>query len=136
MNPMKRIFQLSAVALFAAVTACGGQADAEPGAAQEVTVRMSEMRFQTTDSVFVAGVPYRFVLRNDGQMAHEWAVVPRGDADESRMLFEVEEEELPPGATVVREFTFPEAGEYDFACFMPGHYEGGMVLPVRVVAAE
>jgi uncharacterized cupredoxin-like copper-binding protein len=97
---------------------------------------MGEMSFETTDSVFTAGVPYRMVLRNEGQMPHEWAVVPRGDAEESRLVFEVEEGDLAPGATVIREFTFPEAGEYDFACYMPGHYEGGMVIPVRVRAAE
>ncbi len=97
---------------------------------------MGEFHFETTDTIFEAGVPYRFVLRNEGQMAHEWAVVPRGDSDESRLLFEVEEDDLPAGATVTRVFTFPEAGDYDFSCYMPGHYEGGMVLPVRVRASE
>lgn len=127
---------MPALTLLALMAACGGQAEAEPEAVREVRVTMGEMWFETTDSVFVAGVPYRFVLENQGQMSHEWAVVPRGDADESRLLFEVEEEDLPPGATVEREFTFPEAGDFDFACFLPGHYQAGMVIPVRVAAAN
>jgi uncharacterized cupredoxin-like copper-binding protein len=118
-----------------ALPSCSRDGGSEAGDVREVTVTMGEFYFQTTDSIFEAGVPYRFVLRNEGQMPHEWAVVPRGDADESRLLFEVEEDDLPPGATVTREFTFHEAGEYDFACYMPGHYEGGMILPVRVRSA-
>lgn len=102
------------------------------GSVHEVVITMSEYEFISSDTIFTAGVPYRFVFRNEGQEAHEWAVVPRGAQGESGLVFEVEEDELPAGATVVREFTFPEPGEYDFACYLPGHYEGGMVLPVRV----
>jgi hypothetical protein len=101
----------------------------------EVIVTMSEYAFEATDSVFEAGVTYRFVLRNEGLEPHEWAVVPHGDLDESNLLFEVEEEDLPPGATVVRDVVFPEPGEFDFSCFLPGHYEAGMVLPLRVIRA-
>jgi uncharacterized cupredoxin-like copper-binding protein len=99
---------------------------------REVVITMSEYEFVSSDTVFTAGVPYRFVFSNEGAEEHEWAVVPRGATDEDNLLFEVEEEDLPPGAAVIREFTFPEPGEYDFACFLPGHYEQGMVLPVRV----
>lgn len=131
----RNVFAIAALALLS-LPACAERGEAETTDAREVTVTMGEFSFETSDSVFEAGVPYRFVLKNEGRMPHEWAVVPRGDADESNLLFEVEEEDLPAGATVVREFTFPEAGEYDFSCYMPGHYEGGMVLPVRVGAAE
>jgi uncharacterized cupredoxin-like copper-binding protein len=100
----------------------------------EVEIRMGEFWFEASQTEFVAGQPYRFVLRNVGEIEHEWAVVPRGDTDESRLLTEVEEEDLPPGAVVTHVFAFPEPGEYDFACFLAGHYEGGMVIPVTVRA--
>ena len=93
---------------------------------------MSEFAFGTSRTTFTAGTPYRFVLRNAGAVAHEWAVVPRGAVDEQQVLTEVEEDDLPPGATVTTGFTFPAAGEYDFACFVPGHFESGMKLPVTV----
>jgi len=133
---MKTTAALAAALALLAAPACGPSAALDAGSARDVTVTMGDFWFETSDSVFVAGTPYRFVLRNQGLMAHEWAVVPRGDADESRMLTEVEEDDLPPGATAVHVFTFADAGEFDFACFLPGHYEGGMVLPVRVRAAE
>lgn len=122
---------ITALSLLSAA-ACARTGEADTPGPREVRVTLSEFAFATSDTVFEAGVPYRFVLVNEGAAAHEWAVVPRGDADEGNLLFEVEEEDLPAGATYTAEFTFPEAGEYDFACYMPGHYDGGMVLPVRV----
>ncbi|HWV57252.1 MAG TPA: cupredoxin domain-containing protein [Longimicrobiales bacterium] len=135
---MKRATILLAGLAAFAVSACAGQEKAETQPAgeeqpREVDVVMTDFRFTISDTVFVAGVEYRFVLRNTGQEPHEWAVVPRGEVDEENLLVEVEEEDLPPGATLVFEYTFPEAGEYDFACFMPGHYEAGMVMPIRVI---
>lgn len=113
---------------------CIGAGEPVSDAAREVTITMSEFDFTSSEQVFEKGVTYRFILKNVGETPHEWAVVPRGAEDERELLFEVEQEDLPSGATVIREFTFPEAGEYDFACFMRGHYEGGMVLPVTVSA--
>jgi plastocyanin len=122
--------------LLLVAAACGVRDDARNGDAEQVHVRMGEYFFESSQLEFVAGRTYRFVLVNEGAEPHEWAVVPHGDEDESRLLTEVEEEDLPPGATVTHTFTFPQAGTYDFACFLPGHYEAGMVLPVTVVAPE
>jgi uncharacterized cupredoxin-like copper-binding protein len=119
----------AAIALSCAWTgACAG-----PAAPSTITVTLSEFAFEMPETTLEEGVPYRFVLVNEGSVPHEWAVVPRGDRNEDRLLVEVSEEDLPAGATAVKEFTFPRAGEYDFACFLPGHYEDGMVLPIRVV---
>lgn len=95
-----------------------------------VSITLSEFDFTSSRTTFEAATPYRFVLRNTGGVAHEWAVVPRGATDETGLLIEVEEDELRPGATVVKTFAFPEPGEYDFACFMAGHYEAGMKLQI------
>jgi uncharacterized cupredoxin-like copper-binding protein len=116
--------------LLAPLAACGPSS--RDSAPQEVTVTMSEFDFASSQTTFAAGTPYRFVLRNVGAAEHEWAVVPRGAVNEQQVLTEVEEDDLPPGATVTAEFTFPRAGEYDFACFVPGHFEAGMKLPVTV----
>ena len=117
--------------LLAGVAGCSGET-LRAERPQDVAVTLSEFQFASSGSTFKVGVPYRFVLRNTGSVAHEWAVVPRGATDEAALLIEVEEEELPPGATVVQTFTFPEPGEYDFACYMAGHYESGMKLPITV----
>ena len=112
---------------------CGGAGTV--AGSDDVTVTMSEFEFGSSRTTFTAGTRYRFVLRNAGGVAHEWAVVPRGAVDEQQVLTEVEEDDLPSGATVTAEFTFPRAGEYDFACFVPGHFAAGMKLPVTVVPA-
>jgi uncharacterized cupredoxin-like copper-binding protein len=123
----------AAAVLVAAVTGCRAAA-ADDAARAEVAVELSEWSFESSRSTFTAGVPYRFQLRNTGAVEHEWAVVPAGAMDESRLLLEVEEDELQPGAAVSETLTFPEAGRYDFVCFLPGHLEAGMRLPVTVVA--
>lgn len=122
---------LDLLALLASLLACGTRSDDDTGLA-EVAVTLSEWDFNSSQKTFTAGTPYRFVLRNVGTVAHEWAVVPRGATDESQVLVEVEEDDLPPGARVTELFTFPKPGEYDFACFISGHYEAGMKLPVTV----
>ena len=121
--------------LFAFLLTVGAGCSAEAArdeAPNDVSVTLSEFQFASSSTTFKAGTPYRFVLRNTGSIAHEWAVVPRGATDESGLLIEVEEEDLPAGATVVQTFTFPEPGNYDFACYMAGHYESGMKLPITV----
>jgi uncharacterized cupredoxin-like copper-binding protein len=117
--------------LLAAVAGCSGETS-RGESPTEVNVTLSEFQFASSGTTFKAGVPYRFVLRNTGSVAHEWAVVPRGATDETALLIEVEEDDLPAGATFVQTFTFPEPGDYDFACFMAGHYESGMKLPITV----
>lgn len=118
------------IVFLASLPACGPSSrDAAP---EEVTVTMSEFDFGSSRTRFIAGTPYRFVLRNTGAVAHEWAVVPRDAVNDEQVLTEVEEDDLTPGTTVIAEFTFPRAGEYDFACFVPGHFEAGMKLPVTV----
>jgi len=99
---------------------------------EEVQVTLSEFKFQSSRTSFSAAVPYRFVLKNVGNVAHEWMVMPAGERDEAKALAEVHERELGSGRSVTKEFTFPRAGNYEFACHVPGHYEGGMVLPIVV----
>lgn len=112
--------------------AFGGPGD---GQAKEVVVTMSEFAYTVSDSVFTVGVPYKFVVTNEGRVAHEMAVVPRGAADPEGALLRIRGSEGRRGATVEREITFAEAGEFDLSCYLPTHYESGMVLPVRVQAA-
>lgn len=101
----------------------------------EVTVRLYDYGFEASQDTFTAGQPYRFVLTNEGTVAHEWAVVPRGAETEEVALTEVEEDELPPGAEHEVVFTFPEPGAYDFSCYLEApvdHHDAGMVRAVTV----
>lgn len=137
--------RLLALALLVALVACE-EAPAVPEEAvpaedetavapDTVRVGLVSYGFEVSRDTFRAGTPYVFEITNEADIAHEWAVVPRGAA-ETAALIEVEEDELGPGATQTVTFAFPEAGAYDFACYMEApadHYGAGMVVPVTVV---
>ncbi len=127
------------VVLALALVGCGGGATGGPagaptvgGAPEEVQVSLSDFKVESSKTDFVVGQPYRFVITNKAQIPHEWVVAPRGATAESQFLTEVEEDELAAGASVTHDFTFSQAGDYEFSCHVPGHYEAGMVIPVTV----
>ncbi len=114
------------------VGACGSAGGQSNGSPTEVQITLSEFRIDSSQTNFTTGMPYRFMIKNEGTVAHDWSIMPRGGTDESQALIKVDEDQLPPGATVTREFTFTQAGDFEFACHVPGHYEAGMLLPITV----
>ncbi len=144
---------LLAVLLLAGLAACGSGETQSPASqtaedassqAETVHVRLDEYGFTVEQDTFVAGRPYRFELVNEGEIPHEWVIVPRGAETEEAALMEVTEGELTPGATVETLYTFRRPGSYDFACYVPGapgtdaatHYEAGMIEPFEVVSSR
>ena len=115
--------------LLGACGSAGGLANKNP---TEVPITLSEFKIESPQTTFTVGTPYRFVIKNEGTTEHDWAVMPRGATDEGQALIQVDEDELPPGATVTQEFTFTQAGDFEFACHVTGHYEAGMLLPITV----
>jgi uncharacterized cupredoxin-like copper-binding protein len=124
------IIALVATALL--VAACGSAGGQSNGSSTEVQITLSEFKIESPQTTFTTGTPYRFVIKNEGTISHDWAIMPRGATDESQALAQVDESQLPPGATVTQEFTFTQAGDFEFACHVPGHYEAGMLLPISV----
>jgi uncharacterized cupredoxin-like copper-binding protein len=110
-----------AVALL--VDACGSTGSQSNGSPTEVELTLSEFKIDSPQTSFTAGTPYHFVINNEGTISHDWAIMPRGETDESQ---------LPPGTTVARELAFTQAGDFEFACHIPGHYEAGILLPITV----
>lgn len=114
--------------------------------AQEVNVTLGgsagEFSIESDMTTFQAGVPYRFLVTNAGSIPHEFMVIPKLPAGGMSMdemhhlaLAEIEDSELPPGATATLDIVFPEAaaaGELEFACHVSGHYESGMHIPIEV----
>ncbi len=137
------IWLLPALALVLA--SCGGAASQGGSGATEVKVTLSEFKVDSSLTNFSVGVPYRFVVSNKGAIPHEVMVISTEvgkmasgammEEMHEKALFEIEESELGPGATKTLEFTFTEpaaSGTLEFACYVPGHYEGGMKLPITV----
>lgn len=124
------------------LTACGSQQSAsETG---EVIVTLTDFGIKSSVTEFEVGVPYHFVVTNEGVVNHEFMIMPpvmgdttgmdMGHFDETALAM-IEEDELPSGATMTLDYTFTEpapAGTLEFACHTPGHYEAGMKLPIIV----
>lgn len=104
--------------------------------ARTVTISMTDaMRF-TPDSIQVKrGETLRFVLRNDGRMLHEMVIGTRAALDEHAKLMkkfpDMQHDEaymahVGPGQQGEIVWRFNQAGDFDFACLIPGHYQAGM----------
>lgn len=101
------------------------------------------MRF-TPDKLEVRqGETIRFVHTNSGQVMHEFVLGTKKDLDEHAAMMKkfpgMEHEEpymshVAPGKRGEIVWQFNRAGEFDFACLLPGHYEAGMVGKIKVVA--
>ena len=113
-------------------------------AKRSIEVGMSDaMRF-TPDTIHVRrGETIRFVLRNDGQLLHEFVLGTQWELEKHAALMmkfpNMEHDEtymahVPPGQTGQIVWTFNRAGLFDFACLIAGHYQAGMVGKITVSA--
>jgi uncharacterized cupredoxin-like copper-binding protein len=123
---------IATLAILLLVGACGASSAQSNGNPTEVQISLSEFKIESSQTTFTTGTPYRFVIKNEGTVAHDWAIMPRGETDQSQALVQVGQSQLPPGATVIQDFTFTQTGDFEFACHLPGHYEAGMWLPITV----
>ncbi len=134
---------LMLIAMGFLLTACSGEKAQGP---VEVQVTLTEFGVESSLTSFETGVPYTFVVTNAGMTEHEFMVMPPLATDHMGMAMDMSEldemalamipsSELPAGGTASVEYTFTEsapAGELEFACHAPGHYEANMKLPIRV----
>nr|WP_298136608.1 cupredoxin family protein [uncultured Pseudomonas sp.] len=100
-----------------------------------------QMRF-TPDRIEVKlGETVRFIHHNQGQVLHEFVLGTQKDLDEHAAMmvkFPGMQHDEPymahvgPGKREEIVWTFNRAGEFDFACLMPGHYQAGMIGKISV----
>lgn len=104
-------------------------------AGEIVHISLGEFFITTSMPTLNAGTAYTFMAMNVGQMVHELVIEPAGAVDEplEKDDMESEIEDIGPGQTAELTWTFEEAGMYQFACHIEGHYESGMVLEFEVV---
>ena len=122
----------------------------QPGTEAEVTrtikVRMyendeGEYLYEPRDLAIAAGETIRFDILNEGENPHEFVLDTMSKNAEHKALMEEfpEMEHDDPNAvrleagekgTII--WTFSNAGTFEFACLVPGHYEAGMRSPVAV----
>jgi len=77
------IAMLAIALLVGACTSAGGQASGSP---IEVQITLSEFKIEAPQTTFDTDTAYRFVIKNEGTIAHDWSIMPRGETDESQAL--------------------------------------------------
>lgn len=93
-----------------------------------VNVTLSDFKVEMSNSNLPAGTTVTYVITNKGAITHEMVLEKEGVTDEPLEFdgTEQEAEDIAPGTTRTVEWTIPEAGKYQLACHVPGHYEAGM----------
>jgi uncharacterized cupredoxin-like copper-binding protein len=98
-------------------------------------------RFTPADLTVKRGETVKFVVANGGDVLHEMVL---GTTEELKAHAELMKKfpdmehadanmaHVKPGAKGEIVWQFTKAGEYQFACLIPGHYEAGMVGKVVV----
>jgi uncharacterized cupredoxin-like copper-binding protein len=124
-------------------TAWGIAGDAK-SAKRTITLTMSDaMRFKRDRIAVGQGETVRIVVRNDGKQLHEFVLGTKQEPEEHAALMlkfpGMEHDEpymahVPAGKTGEIVWTFNRAGEFDFACLIPGHYQAGMFGKVSVAS--
>jgi len=111
-------------------------------ARRTIEVRMNDdMRFAPERIEVKLGETIRFVHRNDGKTLHEFVIGTKQELDKHAAMMRkqpgMEHDEpymahVAAGKSAEMIWTFNRAGEFDFACLIPGHYEAGMVGKIIV----
>jgi uncharacterized cupredoxin-like copper-binding protein len=110
------------------------------GSMTKVTVSLTEtddgeMLFEPRDLTFKAGETVAFTITNDGEAEHEFVMDTLDNNAKHKELMakfpEMEHDDpnairLQPGEKGTILWTFANAGTFEFACLIPGHYEAGM----------
>ena len=107
-----------------------------------IRIEMSDaMRFFPDQIKVKRGDTVRFIIRNRGQLAHEMVLGTMDDlkhhAAEMKKTGEMMHEgahvaHVRPGATGRIVWQFTKAGEFYYACLIPGHFDAGMIGTVVV----
>ena len=121
----------------------------KPGAAADVTHTIDvtmretddgEMLFAPTSLDIAKGETIRFNIMNKGELEHEFVIdTLDGNAEHKEMMAKFDMEHDDPNSVRLDEggsgeviWTFSNAGTFEFACLIPGHYESGMHGPITV----
>ncbi|MGR3793002.1 cupredoxin domain-containing protein [Vannielia sp. SX4] len=97
--------------------------------------------FDQKELSFSAGETVRLVIVNEGEEVHEFVMdTAEANAEHKALMEKFPEMEhddpnavrLEPGEEAEIIWTFGEAGTFEFACLLPGHYEAGMHGPLTI----
>jgi uncharacterized cupredoxin-like copper-binding protein len=126
----------------AAASSPAGQPGNPAKVSRTIQLVMDDSMHFTPDNIVVkAGETVRFVVRNQGKLAHEMVIGPmdalKAHAEMMRSMPDMQHAEpnmlsLQPGKQGALVWRFGQPGTVDFACLVPGHLEAGMAAKVQV----
>ena len=144
----------------AAVLLAGADAHAVPPPKRDgprtVVIDMDQLAFSTTSVSAKAGETVRFVLRNSGDIMHDFTIGTvlmqkgrRALISELNGAGQIDDEDvgktsldtpnavlIMPGETKELTWTFTETTDLEFGCNVPGHYEFGMKGAFEITPAD
>ena len=107
-----------------------------------IEIDMSDkLRFTPSVIEVKQGETIRFRAKNSGQTLHEMVLGTKADlkkhAEDMRKKPGMKHDapyltHVAPGKTGSIVWQFTKAGEFEFACLVPGHFEGGMIGQIKV----
>ena len=119
-----------------------GQEGNPKKATRTIKVDMADsMRFTPADLTIKQGETVRFTVHNSGQVLHEMVLGTKEALAEHAALMKkfpnMEHADpnmahVKPGKSGEIVWQFTQAGEFQFACLQPGHFEAGMVGRILV----
>jgi uncharacterized cupredoxin-like copper-binding protein len=102
---------------------------------------LDTMRFVPDIIDVKQGETIRLKVKNNGKIMHELVIGTKKELDEHAALMKkhpnMEHDEpymahVEAGKSADIIWTFNRAGQFDFACLLPGHYEAGMIGKINV----
>lgn len=121
-----------------------GIAGDEKAVKKTITFNMTDnMRFTPDKLEVKQGETLKLIMKNNGKVMHEFVLGTKKVLDEHAALmvkFPTMEHDEPymahisPGKTGQIIWHFNQAGSFDYACLIAGHYQAGMVGKVTVLA--
>ncbi len=120
-----------------------GSAGAAADVARTLDIGMLDsMRFAPAALQFARGQTVRLVVRNQGEAQHEIVIGTPDDIVRHREAMRADPDmahgaphmaHVAPGDTHDLVWKFDRAGQFEFACLLPGHYEAGMRGTITVL---
>jgi uncharacterized cupredoxin-like copper-binding protein len=100
------------------------------------------MRFTPSEITVKQGETIRFVVKNKGKLLHEMVIGNMDGLEEIHEMIKKHPDmahaepymtHVSPGKQETMIWQFTQAGEFYYACLIPGHFEAGMIGKIKVV---
>jgi hypothetical protein len=141
-------------ALLLGLAACGGSTstssssadslpatDVMPTPPPDIIVILADSKITSTVKTFKPGVPYRFLVWNQGKKDHEFVILSTAlgvaslTGTQLKQAALVYVADVAPNKSKIVDFMFPASAvgqSYQMASYLPNNYQAGLKLPITI----